>query len=799
MASSIRAKLLTLSLTLAGDRLPTEFRLFKAGENETTKGAFLFDAKAAEMVMSAWKAQSVDLAIDLEHLALDQESNAYDPDARGWFGLEVRNGELWAVNVTWTPDGARRLTEKTQRYVSPAFQVDDENRITEILNVALVAMPATHGTPALVAAGRRHTPMTLAQRLALIAQLSVRLATARTAMVKLAEGEGEAPSGKFAAIQAAAVKASEALAALENPGGVDEGMAAIDAAKAAVDEFAAAVAAMAGGAPVPAPAPEAMADDADKEKTEQMARDRAELQTLRAEKARAEQDRRVEKLAAEKVERHGLVAALVRLGRETPATAWTDETATTPKGYLGTMPIVELRQRVKDFGGVPNVTLGGPRTPNGDGSTVTGGGHVSVLSEDEVTYVKARHSALATEGMRLRSVDDTIGRLTRLKSKQLAGATLSANDGLAKSLAARMDRRVISLAHRAGLITLSSPVQPFDELGASSQIALQTFGLEYNLALASAPSPWAEVVGRRLPDGSLKTTYPINFRALRFQERTATNAAAGQPLNADVEVKKKEFFEGQMLELKRLRQGDFAYVQSWGQLAGDLARARLALGNELVTALIEAGTSGYWGQTASQATGIDGQAFWSDDHMVNPFDASMELRGSATWSNYQSSAKPLTAANLTAQKSLAKQVAAPDGREVNIKYDGILLPSALEETAVNLLTVQQVVLNAASTLEGVSDVFGGVTNPHFQSGLQITTGQELAGTDATANYYLYSREGIARGLFPWVISEDPTEELRQWDETSDFYKGSGFIKWESHVWLNAVLLFPHAIRYVKGA
>jgi phage I-like protein len=62
-------------------------------------------------------------------------------------------GELWAVNVKWTPDGERRIREKTQRYVSPAFHADkDTGRIVQLVNIAMVAMPGTHSAPALVAA-----------------------------------------------------------------------------------------------------------------------------------------------------------------------------------------------------------------------------------------------------------------------------------------------------------------------------------------------------------------------------------------------------------------------------------------------------------------------------------------------------------------------------------------------------------------------------------------------------------------------------------------------------------------------
>jgi phage I-like protein len=141
-----------------GGPLPTEFRLFVKGMNETENGSFLFDDVAARSVMAAYKAWGVDLAIDLDHQMLD--GTGADPtarDARGWCRLELRpDGSLWAVGVTWTPDGARRLTNKTQRYVSPAFEADPKTkRILKLINIALVALPATHHTPALIAASAR--------------------------------------------------------------------------------------------------------------------------------------------------------------------------------------------------------------------------------------------------------------------------------------------------------------------------------------------------------------------------------------------------------------------------------------------------------------------------------------------------------------------------------------------------------------------------------------------------------------------------------------------------------------------
>lgn len=159
-SAAVALRLVTLAVEPGPDgALPTEFRLFVSGWNDTENGRYLFDTDAATAVMAAYQAWGVDLMIDLEHQALEPGA-PIEPtarDARGWCKLELRDdGSLWAVSVSWTPDGEARLREKRQRYVSPAFEVDEKSsRVTKIINIAITAIPATHDTPALVAASAR--------------------------------------------------------------------------------------------------------------------------------------------------------------------------------------------------------------------------------------------------------------------------------------------------------------------------------------------------------------------------------------------------------------------------------------------------------------------------------------------------------------------------------------------------------------------------------------------------------------------------------------------------------------------
>jgi phage I-like protein len=145
---------IALSIAIAGDEPPTEFRIFTAGDVETTKGKFLFDDEAAASVLAEYEAHGIDLMIDYDHASL--ASVSLDPatagKAAGWFNLEVRDGELWAVNVRWTKPAADALRAKEWRFMSPAFGTDEDGRITSVLNVAITNLPATRKLEPLMAA-----------------------------------------------------------------------------------------------------------------------------------------------------------------------------------------------------------------------------------------------------------------------------------------------------------------------------------------------------------------------------------------------------------------------------------------------------------------------------------------------------------------------------------------------------------------------------------------------------------------------------------------------------------------------
>jgi phage I-like protein len=124
---------------------PTEFMLFANGDTATLKGTFKCGEYACARVLSAMSAAGRDkLPIDYNHGQVSFMGASYDAGrAAGWFVPANRDGQLWATEVEWTPQGAKALADREYRMFSPAFLTDDNRNVVELINVALTNLPAT--------------------------------------------------------------------------------------------------------------------------------------------------------------------------------------------------------------------------------------------------------------------------------------------------------------------------------------------------------------------------------------------------------------------------------------------------------------------------------------------------------------------------------------------------------------------------------------------------------------------------------------------------------------------------------
>lgn len=150
----------SLSIELAAQKgadgapaAPSSFRIFKQGFNESTKGVFKFSDTSARRVMDRAKAYGNELAIDYAHgmFAFISADPAESGKAAGWFTPELREGELWAASVSWTPKAERMLLDREYRYISPTFDTDEAGEIHALHNVALTNIPALHSLEPLMA------------------------------------------------------------------------------------------------------------------------------------------------------------------------------------------------------------------------------------------------------------------------------------------------------------------------------------------------------------------------------------------------------------------------------------------------------------------------------------------------------------------------------------------------------------------------------------------------------------------------------------------------------------------------
>jgi phage I-like protein len=139
---------------------PKEFRVLKAGANESVYGAYQFTAESQSACMAHQSAKNGrETLIDWEHAAVRGYSNdpAKTGKAAGWCKLECRDGELWAVACRWTKAAKEAMTAEGDdapeyRYFSPVFEYDRETRVIgACTSVGLTNVPALMDLPALAA------------------------------------------------------------------------------------------------------------------------------------------------------------------------------------------------------------------------------------------------------------------------------------------------------------------------------------------------------------------------------------------------------------------------------------------------------------------------------------------------------------------------------------------------------------------------------------------------------------------------------------------------------------------------
>jgi hypothetical protein len=320
----------------------------------------------------------------------------------------------------------------------------------------------------------------------------------------------------------------------------------------------------------------------------------------------------------------------------------------------------------------------------------------------------------------------------------------------------------------------------YDKLPTTSGLALVEFSDRYLAAQGVAlPPGWVDQYGDTQPIGSPKATFPISQLSGRYQE-TKGDSRTKSMLETSFDVKVIEFDMGYEAKLLDLFQNVYAY-RKWNEAAGRFTVAEANHRADAIVTLLEAGES-----TACW----DGVNFFATNHPACFGDSA-----AGTFSNYQASTKdPNSIPNIIAELTAMRGVKDENGKKLGVDPDTILLPTEKFELVRSLLLQQQV--SVASGTGSPGGGTGSMSNP--LAGLNAVHVPQL--TDANDWYLVDSK--LTSTLPPWAslrFSPGSALELRQWDESSDFFKNTGKIKVSSHIWYGFALVFPHAIRKIAGA
>lgn len=131
---------------------PSAFRIWRAGKNITDHGPTVFSDRSASLLLEEQQTRGNRYSMDINHLSLNPDAPLANQRAVGFFELDVRDGELWAVNCEWSQSVKAGLTTDPPewKYFSPAYDVDPEtDEVVSFLNCALTNNPATHRVTAL--------------------------------------------------------------------------------------------------------------------------------------------------------------------------------------------------------------------------------------------------------------------------------------------------------------------------------------------------------------------------------------------------------------------------------------------------------------------------------------------------------------------------------------------------------------------------------------------------------------------------------------------------------------------------
>ena len=107
-----------------------EILLFSKGVNDTENGSYKFTDLSAKLIQKEIDRRQIRYFSDWGHASLDEDpkSKREAGAASSHYDLELRNGDLWACNIDWTPEGADDLLQQEIHVHQPGLRHERQGR-----------------------------------------------------------------------------------------------------------------------------------------------------------------------------------------------------------------------------------------------------------------------------------------------------------------------------------------------------------------------------------------------------------------------------------------------------------------------------------------------------------------------------------------------------------------------------------------------------------------------------------------------------------------------------------------------
>ncbi len=314
--------------------------------------------------------------------------------------------------------------------------------------------------------------------------------------------------------------------------------------------------------------------------------------------------------------------------------------------------------------------------------------------------------------------------------------------------------------------------RPYDLVSRDAATALTEFVEDFALALSqdSGVEQWAKTLGLSRSSRALLTKFPIPVSAAGYQEFRG-NLRYRTLFERSVQLTPKTWQDGVQELAAIVEAPDFI---GWSDEPARMSAAALSLPNEIVAALLEAGTSG--------THELDNLSFFNAAHPVNVFDTSL-----GTFPNMYAGADTAPSTEmLRDMKERFRKIKAPNGKPMGLRLTHVLVPPAQEETWKDLLEQDMVI-------QAVGSTYGAVDNRH-KGTIKMIVADEL-----TSDLVSYGLALNKPGMKPWVSQDGGAPETRVLDKSSALYEKELKVGIDSILQANAALLLPHCVARYAGA